>query len=1768
MAGGLRAELGVAGVGAECQGEWHVRVGGSQGPQVGKGRVRVRLEPEGTAMDIIAALTPAAGPGPAVPGALSVEACELHLLLGELHFDGSASAWLLEQLAPELKKLLNSALRHEACPQLKKLAEGPASSFLRKTLAPAIRTAAAPPPDLPPPDKCPEGVQWGPGSSPLAEGVRLLNRTLAAWPGGAAGLVNEIVGPGGALHAPGGVLGQVFPLSFNSSSWGGVAANVSALSVAGLQLSALEIPSPATLGGGEHGCELEVLAALDEGAEFRTVVSLSVDPQDSKAKGPILDEAFTVHFRLGSGRFGARAAVALSEPPVHAADYQCLANRAEALEFLEMSLDLVPQDFSIVPLTSGGLENELDKLLSNVSVAIFETYDSTLAAVLQSAVGGRVRDAVNEALAGAVADARKSPLCAENAFSLSQPEEVMTSGAMDLSQSPLIQLSTALASVTEHGKLAREVEEALGSFPWKVPLPGNFSFQKSFALEGVDVAEGRFTLLGARVIGFESASATPPVPLPTRGNGSLTTSLALVKPVLEVDVSVSEMDQFLNRSGSSQEERILATVSMTMETLRLGLDFSADVDFEEYTRFNGLGPWNPLCYLNASRSLKVLDLRLNWDVSALGVNITLGDAAGRLQKGLQNMMDEVFASREGQPGMDSLVSKVVNSSAPLLNKVLDVKLPSWKAALRLRHLDCSLEPGPLDPSPISPEGVADWTQYGPYMVFSAVADNLTPVGLAEYINTLATTYGGESGSVSFGEIVPSPLEHSVPEGPWGSPVTLHVSDFSLEGLNSFSTIGPLSASNLTSVVRGSVELGNLQVRTEVKLRQETGIVGSLDLSFNAGLQSLGFQFGSQLAFDQNVLENIPWESGNASCISGILLGSAAAAQVLDIGLEVTPGNVTLMASGPSPLVPVLQDLGTVLSAEVTSTRAALSKLVQYAIQGPVKDQLNSMIAHAAREVRSARGTGAQVTAATCPSGAGPLSPKPVPSEVLVKWEESVGFGVAAEFLGYFGPENMASFVDDGLASIVGDGGVLKLEDFVPPHFGLPAGPWGGEAHVDFLHGTFEGLSRFEGIGPLQAYDGDVVRVGASLERVRLRSEMRVKQMSGLLGNGTVIVDAELDDLALATGLQVFLDKTNLGAIPWVSGNGTCISKDLGLVTHGVNILDLGVGVKLKNLTVLTSDDGNSSKMFKDLSVIFSNASQNSLGPFITGLTHFSAQGPVKTLLNSVLERKLGSGSLGSSDLEELGFLVGSECGLPAWDGTSRAWSLVGESLTILMFGSAFLALLAALCLWLFARREPKSDDASDGLRTPLLESEEESDDKFSDGGPALLRHPRVSRLGAIVFFFVLMGNFTMFVWSNAGAGASVYAFLTDTEGVQHKLALIKTFTLFGTVTDMWAAHVYALSVLIAVLSGIWPYVKLFGVALSSCLSSKWMSVERRGFILSVADALGKWSLLDAYVLMMMTVAFRLTWSTPSRYAKDPDTHPTTFDVLVQPELGCYVFLAATNLSLIVCHVASAFHRQATEPRRNLRAPKITLSEQLQYSFRQSLLITCAIVCGIGGVILASVLPSFSFTFRGLTGKLFESERGSATRNFSLLSLALEFPSDSKNLFPGSLEVLQVCLIIFSVAMPVLHLLTALLLWCVRTNPSWKGRLLMVAEITYAWSAIDVFIFTLIVSLYQIERFSLFVIGHKCDALNPALEQFSDYFEGDPRCFDVTTALLAPGTVALVIISVYYTLLGRYVMRRTREALDDRDGGLEGELMPSSPRPFRTASEDISLIAGP
>jgi len=77
-----------------------------------------------------------------------------------------------------------------------------------------------------------------------------------------------------------------------------------------------------------------------------------------------------------------------------------------------------------------------------------------------------------------------------------------------------------------------------------------------------------------------------------------------------------------------------------------------------------------------------------------------------------------------------------------------------------------------------------------------------------------------------------------------------------------------------------------------------------------------------------------------------------------------------------------------------------------------------------------------------------------------------------------------------------------------------------------------------------------------------------------------------------------------------------------------------------------------------------------------------------------------------------------------------------------------------------------------------------------------------------------------------------------------------------SVTDMWKAGVYPLSLFIAIFSGAWPYTKLIMMMICWVVNENKISYKTRERILIVLDAAGKWSLVDAYVLILMLVSFR------------------------------------------------------------------------------------------------------------------------------------------------------------------------------------------------------------------------------------------------------------------------------------------------------------------------
>ena len=76
-----------------------------------------------------------------------------------------------------------------------------------------------------------------------------------------------------------------------------------------------------------------------------------------------------------------------------------------------------------------------------------------------------------------------------------------------------------------------------------------------------------------------------------------------------------------------------------------------------------------------------------------------------------------------------------------------------------------------------------------------------------------------------------------------------------------------------------------------------------------------------------------------------------------------------------------------------------------------------------------------------------------------------------------------------------------------------------------------------------------------------------------------------------------------------------------------------------------------------------------------------------------------------------------------------------------------------------------------------------------------------------------------------------------------------------------------------------------------CAPPRILSVRNRDRFLLWLDALGKWSLIDAYVLVLMMVAFRFHIATTASMTYLPHNF-VILDVIVEPQWGIYGFLVA------------------------------------------------------------------------------------------------------------------------------------------------------------------------------------------------------------------------------------------------------------------------------------
>ncbi|QDZ19078.1 hypothetical protein HOP50_02g15870 [Chloropicon primus] len=347
---------------------------------------------------------------------------------------------------------------------------------------------------------------------------------------------------------------------------------------------------------------------------------------------------------------------------------------------------------------------------------------------------------------------------------------------------------------------------------------------------------------------------------------------------------------------------------------------------------------------------------------------------------------------------------------------------------------------------------------------------------------------------------------------------------------------------------------------------------------------------------------------------------------------------------------------------------------------------------------------------------------------------------------------------------------------------------------------------------------------------------------------------------------------------------------------------------------------------------------------------------------------------------------------------------------------------------------------------------------------------------------------------------------------------IFNFSMPNAVNLMWNGHAYALAVLIAFLSGGWPYIKL------AAMFVLWFVPVRpslRETLLALLEALGKWSMIDVYVFALMMAGFRFNLNVGAI---------AVIKIGIQAKWGIFSFCIAVIWSHLLSHIMMFVHHNAQSKFMKLPQSEKHFALSAVARFRHRKLNTCGqfmvvllILAALGFTVASLIIPSFKFEFFGLLGMLLPpqdqvSENSLVTAGTYIPSILDGLPLHNK---VGEWFVVVVYYA-FSFVTPILKVVSCLLLWTMPFTTHQKEVAKGITGILGTWSALDVFFVSVIAAMLEIGNVTSSMMGDSCEALKTSL---------GVECLRLEAGLL-PGIWLMLVAVVMSFIASRVVLSST------------------------------------
>jgi hypothetical protein len=467
---------------------------------------------------------------------------------------------------------------------------------------------------------------------------------------------------------------------------------------------------------------------------------------------------------------------------------------------------------------------------------------------------------------------------------------------------------------------------------------------------------------------------------------------------------------------------------------------------------------------------------------------------------------------------------------------------------------------------------------------------------------------------------------------------------------------------------------------------------------------------------------------------------------------------------------------------------------------------------------------------------------------------------------------------------------------------------------------------------------------------------------------------------------------------------------------------------------------------------------------------------------------------------------------------------------------------------------------------------------------AMYKSSDVPMIARYVIPIVVLVNIALFINGHLSLGATVNIDII-LQGQKISINNFFDFSIAHSIKDMWDGGARVLAVLVCILSGVWPYVKQISVLIMWFIPPERASVQFRGKFFHWLDTLGKWSVIDIYVLVFTMIAFRLSIESPASQASFLSSLYTV-DVMIIPKWGLYAMMIAQLVSHISSHFLLHYHRKILDAglRRELDAELSQGTRDLMVvpsgkaenppvgrvrsgyeddtkicALRHSLFevnftnkkknmavrswVDFALVL-IGLIaatlfVLGCLFPSFQLYTLGLVGIAAEiGEAGDNIQHYSVFRAVSTLIDLAKYLGTlgdwVGLVSLSILVIFSTFLVPLLQVSSTLLLWFIPMQPqsSKRKKFLLLIEIMQAWQYVEVYLVALLIATWQIGGISEFffndLVGGSVDGVLGSMVYYGMLSPENAQMFYVVSKMEC-GAYVLLAGSLFLRLINKIIM---------------------------------------